>query len=48
MNAAAVIPGNSPACAAAYPGDEAWRCIFGSYALPFVQVSAAARGVCTI
>ena len=25
------------ACAAAYPGDEAWRCLYGQFRLPFVQ-----------
>jgi len=35
-NASATVAANSPACAAAYPGGEGWRCIFGEYALPFV------------
>ena len=31
---AAIAP---PACAAAYPGAEVWKCFFGQYALPFLQ-----------
>ena len=37
FNASATVAANSPACAAAYPGAEGWKCIFGSYALPYVQ-----------
>lgn len=44
MNAAAVVPANSPACAAAYPGAEMWKCLFGSYALPYVQARGWAPG----
>ncbi len=28
----------SPACSAAYPGTDAWRCLYGQYRLPFVMV----------
>ena len=28
----------SPGCAAQYTGDDAWRCLYGQYRLPFVKV----------
>ena len=34
INASARIPA---ACAAAYPGDEGWKCLYGQYRLPFVE-----------
>ena len=34
VNPMARIP---DACAAAYPGQEGWKCIYGQYRLPFVQ-----------
>ena len=39
FNASATVAANSPACAAAYPasGGQGWKCVFGEYALPFVQ-----------
>ena len=36
FNASGVVESNSPACAARYAGAEAWRCIFGEFALPLV------------
>ena len=27
----------SAACAAAYPGNETWRCLYGQYSLPFAR-----------
>lgn len=33
-NAGALVP---PACAAAYPGADAWKCLFGQFRMPFVQ-----------
>ena len=29
-------PRSHPACAAAYSGTEAWKCLYGEYRLPFV------------
>jgi hypothetical protein len=29
----------SPACAAAYPGAESWKCLYGAYRIPFVQTT---------
>jgi len=34
INATSRIPAD---CAAAYPGDEAWKCLYGQYRLPFVR-----------
>jgi len=36
FNASGVVADNSPGCAAAYPGDDGWHCIFGEFALPHV------------
>ena len=33
VNATARIP---PACAAAYPGEEGWKCLYGQFRIPFV------------
>ena len=33
INATARIP---PACAAAYPGAEGWKCLYGQYRIPFM------------
>lgn len=33
-NVSAVIP---PECAARYPGDEGWKCLYGQYRIPFVK-----------
>ena len=41
-DAGAIVSGYSPACASAYTGTDAWKCIFGSYALPYVQVRRSA------
>jgi hypothetical protein len=34
INATARIPAD---CAAAYPGDEGWKCLYGQYRLPYVR-----------
>ena len=36
FNASGVIAANSPSCAAENPAADAWHCIFGAYALPYV------------
>ena len=35
VNASGRIPAD---CAAAYPGDEGWKCLYGQYRMPFVRV----------